>query len=177
MKIKDSIKKFNFDYDNRDILNSLEKNSIHFRDGYDINGRFERTYFDYEIISEIGNIFEGAIKLGKEMTGESLYVPLKGIYGSNSSEYWFNIMKPGESTGWHDHKHQAALSCVYYLDIPKDSGDIKFRFQENNQWVYYKIKSKNTQLILFDRSIEHCVTENRSNKIRTSLSFNLFKKS
>ena len=50
MKIKDSIKKFNFDYDNRDILNSLEKNSNHFRYGYEINGRFENTYLDYEII-------------------------------------------------------------------------------------------------------------------------------
>ena len=173
LKIFNTIKTYRLDYNNKTILDSLRKNSDHFNYSHKINGRWENQYLDYQFVPEIKYIFQKACQFGKDFISDSLIVPNKSL-GLDRDEFWFNIAKPGESTGWHDHKEGAVLSGVYYLNIPKESGDIQFRFKENNQWDYYTIKSKNNKLILFNSNIEHSVTKNRSNKARISLAFNLY---
>ena len=127
-----------------------------------------------QFVPEIRCIFSLACKFGKELIDESFIVPNKSL-GIDRDEFWFNIAKPGESTGWHDHKEDALISAVYYLDVPQNSGDIQFRFKNNNEWLYHTIQSKNNKLILFHSNIEHSVGINNSNDDRISLAFNLYK--
>ena len=172
-KIFNTIKTYSLDYNNKTVLDSLRNYSDHFHYSHKINGRWENQYLDYQFVPEIKYIFQKACQFGKDLIRGPLIVPNKSL-GLDRDEFWFNITSPGECTGWHDHKEGAALSGVYYLNILKESGDIQFRFKENNQWVYHTIKSKNNKLILFNSNIEHSVTKNRSNKDRVSLAFNLY---
>ena len=81
---------------------------------------------------------------------------------------------PGDATGWHDHKSDAILSGVYYLDVPKNSGHINFRKRLNNLWNEFYLRSETGKMILFDSKIQHSVAENQSNARRISLAFNLY---
>ena len=89
-------------------------------------------------------------------------------------EFWFNIARPGESTGWHDHKDRSVLSGVYYLKVPDNAGDILFRKRDKDKIVEWNIRSETGKLILFHSNIEHSVTINKSNHDRISIAFNLF---
>ena len=102
-----------------------------------------------------------------------MLVPHQGL-GLSFDEYWFNITNSGESTGWHDHKMNAVISGVYYLDVPGNSGDIQFRIRDNDGWKDWFVKSETGSMILFDAKLEHAVSENKSECPRVSLAFNLY---
>jgi len=172
-KIFNIIKIYNLNINTEEILNGLQNHSDFLQYSHRINGRWENQYLDIKYVPEIKIVFQKACQLGKELIKKSLIVPNKSL-GLDRDEFWFNSSKPGESTGWHDHKKGSILSAVFYLDVPRKSGDIRFRVKEHGEWIYHRIKSKNNNLILFDSNIEHSVSENKSKNIRISLAFNLF---
>jgi len=94
--------------------------------------------------------------------------------GISFDEFWFNVAKSGESTGWHDHKKKAVISGVYYLDIHDNSGDIHFRSKVKDKWNEWSLKPETGKMILFDSKLEHSVSENKSCHPRISLAFNLY---
>ena len=140
---------------------------------HNINGRWENHYLDIEHVSEIKKIFNLACSEGKKITDHSLVIPFKEL-GFIKNEFWFNIARLGESTGWHDHKENAILSGVYYLQTPKNSGNIIFRKKINNSWYKWSVKSRTGKMILFDSRLEHSVETNKSKDMRVSLAFNLY---
>jgi len=150
------------------ILEKKEKQYSH-----KINNRWENQYIDVVDIPEIKKILNHACYEGKKMIKRSLVIPYKEL-GFSRNEFWFNIAKPGDSTGWHNHKEKAVLSGVYYLQIPKGSGEIVFRKKRNNIWSEWSIKPNVGKLILFDSFLEHSVKINKSDKIRISIAFNLY---
>ena len=153
---------------NEVIFNKKEKKYSH-----KINGRWENQYVDTFHLPDVKKILSIACKEGKKLINQSLVVPYKEL-GFPKNEFWFNLTAPGESTGWHDHKEMAVLSGVFYLKIPKKSGDIVFREKRKNDWFEWSIKSSIGKMILFNSSLEHSVSKNNSNDIRMSLAFNLY---
>ena len=155
------------------ILTHLTKNISQLKRSHRINGRWENLYLDPDNIPEVKQVFSAAAKYAKDITEKPLIVPHKGL-GFPINEFWFNVAKPGEKTGWHDHKKNAVISGVYYLKVPKNSGDIHFRKKEKESWKEYSINSEPGKMILFNSVLEHSVSKNRSADNRISLAFNLY---
>ena len=153
---------------NETILQKKQKSYSH-----KINGRWENQYLDMSHIPCVRKILNIACQEGKNIIDQSLVIPYKEL-GFSRNEFWFNLAKPGDCTGWHDHKEQAVLSGVFYLQVPKNSGDIFFREKRKESWFEWSIKSRIGKMILFDSNLEHSVPINNSNDIRISLAFNLY---
>ncbi|MBT3179302.1 MAG: hypothetical protein HOB40_01595 [Candidatus Marinimicrobia bacterium] len=156
-----------------EILADLNSNITKAEKSHFINRRWENLYLHPNDVKGVKSIFQIASKLAKNIYGKSLIVPHQG-YGISFDEFWFNVAKPGEETGWHNHKKNAVVSGVYYLDIPIDSGDIQFRKKEKDEWVYWTEQSKTGKMILFDSKLEHSVSKNKSGRNRISIAFNLY---
>ena len=156
-----------------DIIDSIYSNKDHVEYSHNIKGRWENHYLGLEFVPGLKHIFNFACKAARDITERSVIVPYKGL-GFPFDEYWFNIAKPGESTGWHDHKDNAILSGVYYLSVPDNSGHIKFRKKGEDGFQEWSVNSEEGKMILFDSKIEHAVPINKSNKNRISLAFNLY---
>jgi uncharacterized protein (TIGR02466 family) len=106
---------------------------------------------------------------------------------------WIIKHSPKDYANIHDHGN-SILSGVYYLKVPKNSGDIQFFKNDTNYNIctptialeyneydnincrYWTIKSTEGHIILFPSLLKHSVTANFSKDIRYSLSFNVFVK-
>ncbi|MDP6936908.1 MAG: putative 2OG-Fe(II) oxygenase [Candidatus Marinimicrobia bacterium] len=102
---------------------------------------------------------------------ETLVIP-HDLLGYEKNEFWFNAAQPGESTGVHNHNGKAFLSGVFYLQVPKGSGNIHFKLEDRKEFA---IEAEEGKLILFPAEFDHYVPENCSNEVRISLAFNLYK--
>ena len=158
---------------NDDIIDQVDQNKENLTFSHKINGRWENQYLSIDHVPQLKKIFHFACKVGKKIIGKPLVVPYKEM-GLPMDEFWFNIARPGESTGWHDHKDRSVLSGVYYLKVPDNAGDILFRKRDKDKIVEWNIRSETGKLILFHSNIEHSVTINKSNHNRISIAFNLF---
>lgn len=102
---------------------------------------------------------------------------------------WFNINKPHDLNWSHCHLRGADFSASYYIDVPKESGDIVFRNPDIGaqlSWLYtlpkklwnpfnsslWHYSPVDTELYIFPSSLEHYVKPNKSSKDRVSISFN-----
>ena len=155
------------------LKNILSKSTLKKEYSHKINGRWENQYIDLDLIPEIKPVFLMACKFGKSIVNKSLVIPHKQL-GFPYNEFWFNISNPGDSTGWHDHKENAKISGVFYISVPKKSGNIIFRKNDKNRDEKWFVKPKDGMMILFPSKLEHCVEINKSCDIRISLSFNLY---
>ena len=155
------------------IIDALKKSDIKKQYSHKINGRWENQYLNIDSVPELKSIFAFACEAGKNIINKSLVIPYKQL-GFQTNEFWFNIAFPGEATGWHDHKEIAKISGVYYINVPKDSGYIRFRKKEGNDYKEWSIKSEQGKMILFNSGLEHCVEKNDSDATRISLAFNLY---
>ena len=101
---------------------------------------------------------------------------------------WLNVNKKGSYNLEHDHPN-SFVAGVYYISVPKNSGNIVFKhpsitmnycwpdkdcFNEYNEFNGGQeiINSENNQLLLFPSWLKHRVEENKSDEDRISLSFN-----
>ena len=158
---------------NDGIIDQVDQNKENLTFSHKINGRWENQYLSIDHVPQLKKIFHFACKVGKKIIGKPLVVPYKEM-GLPMDEFWFNIARPGESTGWHDHKDRSVLSGVYYLKVPDNAGDILFRKRDKDKIVEWNIRSETGKLILVHSNIEHSVKINKSNHDRISIAFNLF---
>jgi len=94
--------------------------------------------------------------------------------------HWGQVHQQNESTNTHDHvdcfdiKNSPDLSGVYYLQVPKDSGDIVFQWPTNkyNQYKRWWFKPKAGDLLLFPSTLDHFVSKNIAFEKRIAISFN-----
>ena len=141
-----------------------------------INGRWENLYLDLDCFPGISRVFTAAATAGKKLTGNPLIVP-HSSNGFPKNEFWFNVAGPGESTGLHDHKSEAVLSGVYYLQVSDSSGNLHFLVQDGSPGLInnVEIESTNGKMVLFPSWQKHFVSRNQSQGLRVSLAFNLYK--
>jgi len=161
------------DLSHDNIINAIHSNKNKITYSHKINGRWENQYLSIEFFPQIKKIFYFACKVGREIIDIPLVIPHKEM-GLPIDEFWFNISKPGESTGWHDHKNRSLLSGVYYLKVPDNAGNINFREKNGDQFHEWQIRSQTGKMILFHSNIEHSVSKNRSKDNRISIAFNLY---
>ena len=157
----------------KSLLNNLSNSKSKLDYSHRFNGRWENQYLDIDFVPEIKIILDFACQLGRKIINKALIIPNKRL-GFQNNEFWFNISKPGESTGWHDHKNNAILSGVYYLKVPSNSGDICFRQKINKSWDEFSIRSETGKMVIFDSNIQHSVSRNKSDDKRISLAFNMY---
>ena len=156
------------------IKNALYSSNLKENRSHYFNGRWENIYISHDLIPNIEKILFHAGLIGKNIYGKTVIVPRKDL-GYHINEYWFNISRPGESTGWHDHKKGAILSGVYYIYVPNNSGNILFSTEGSKNKCNWEIKSQTGEMILFPANQKHAVDVNRSSEDRISFSFNLYK--
>ena len=124
-------------------------------------------------IIEHGNIFSKSIDVSENL---------------KISNLWLNINKHRDLNVEHNHTG-AVISGVYYLKVPKNSGNIIFKHPCNDFMAYawpnkkivpnnyscsqWFLNSEENKLILFPGWLKHQVEPNMSKKDRISISFNL----
>ena len=100
-------------------------------------------------------------------------------------DLWFNINKKYDYQEFHIHS-ESHISGVYYLKVPKNSGDIRFKGINNNNMFPLKNTSStiyrnsgftyepvDDDLILFPSYLEHMVTQSKNDDLRISFAFNV----
>ena len=94
------------------------------------------------------------------------------IAGSYIQDMWANVNFYKDFNG--QHIHDGVLSGVFYLSVPKNSGNLilvdprPVGILKNN----FSIKPEPLALVLFPSWLEHYVEPNLSNEPRISISFN-----
>ena len=83
---------------------------------------------------------------------------------------WVNINKPGDFNWPHKHLN-SHFSAIYYLKVPKKSGDIVFLNPFNKS--VFKHTPQESTFIMFPSNIEHAVERNESKQERISIAFDI----
>lgn len=163
------------DYDN--WLVSLRKEFSNYflkaKKSHKIGSRWENLYLDIEEIPSARNPIRLARDIARELLDISsviLYEALEGAENQNPP-FWFNLAKPGESTGLHDHASLSKVSGVFYISCESNSGNLYFRKEGE---VDLEIMPQVGKLVLFEPWMPHGVRKNSSDRERLSLAFNLF---
>ena len=125
------------------------------------NGRYENVYLEVNKISELGIIIDAALENAENILNIKKE---KLAYG-----FWLNAMAAGDVTTAHTHDDDdELLSCVYYIKVPNDSGDLIIT--ENNKKII--IKPEEGDFLFFSPDTLHEVSKNKSNQSRLSIAFN-----
>ena len=100
------------------------------------------------------------------------------------NNFWINENKKGSKNAAHTHP-ESDFSGVYYVEVPKDSGNIRFEqfdlhdqnlghhFFDDEFWDAYNIFNKQYQFLIFPSNYVHEVEVSKSAKARISVSFNV----
>ena len=156
----------------RDHLKKLIKKKKISRSHF-IMGRWENIYVPLSIIPQVKPILQFANQSVNKISPRSVIIPYREL-GFYRDEFWFNIAKPGDSTGWHNHKKGALFSGVYYIYVPDLGGNIKFRHKKDGIDKEWFLEPKTGEMLIFPSKLKHAVAENKSQNDRVSLAFNLF---
>lgn len=131
------------------------------RQSHFFHGRYENLYIEVDRVPSLRALLDIAVV---QAAGILQLDPSQLKYG-----YWFNLMYPGHVTSVHSHdEDDELLSCVYYLDVPKDSGDLVLHLAEGR----LAIRPENGMFVFFPPQLEHEVRENASTSARLSLAIN-----
>lgn len=124
-------------------------------------GRYENLYLERERISAIAMVLVQAESYAKEVLNMQ-NKPLR-------SGFWINDMGPNEVTTEHDHDdYDEMLSGVYYVQVPKDSGELLIRDQHSRTLV----TPEAGMFVFFAPNVRHAVLENLSGERRVSIGMN-----
>ena len=152
------------------ILRELLESENNITGSHPVKGRWENSYLESYLTPSVSRLLNRACAEAKRVYGDAFIVPSQFL-GYPNNEYWFNMARPGESTGVHNHKDESTISGVYYLQVPPDSSDLYFLPVDA---VEFSVKAVVGRMILFPSHLDHYVTENRSNEPRISLAFNCY---
>lgn len=93
--------------------------------------------------------------------------------------FWGQVHDKNESTQLHNHidlnyyKDSPNVSAVYYLQVPKNSGDLIIEFNRNkyeiDTWIF---PPEDNKFIMFPAALDHKVQKNLNSKQRIAISFN-----
>ena len=124
--------------------------------------RYENIYISSEKIPQKSLILDAAI----ETAGTILDMDISKLQAG----LWFNAMQPGNSTTAHRHDdYDELLSAVYYVKVPKNSGELILTV--NNFTTH--VTPREGMMVFFPPDMIHEVTENKSNDMRLSLGINI----
>tara|TARA_Y100000590_G_scaffold427957_2_gene538741 strand:+ start:223 stop:867 length:645 start_codon:yes stop_codon:yes gene_type:complete len=152
------------------ILLEISSDHLHSTRSHWIYGRWENVYINSYLTPSVERLLNRAVSFAGDEYGQSFLIPSQFL-GYPTNEYWFNIAQPGESTGRHNHKDEAAISGLFYIKVPEDSGELIFFIPGKNKIT---IPVKEGRMLLFPADLDHAVDLNRSEDARISLAFNCY---
>jgi len=125
------------------------------------HGRYENLYLEREKIPAVENVLKQAECYAAgllEMSADQL-----------RSGFWINDMGPNAVTSEHDHDdYDELLSGVYYVQVPKDSGELNIV----DQYSRTIVTPQAGMFVFFAPSVRHSVSVNRSSERRISIGMN-----
>ena len=125
------------------------------------NGRYENIYIETNKIPGLEIIVSTAL----ENAANILNVKKEKL----ASGFWLNAMAAGDVTTAHTHDDDdELLSCVYYIKVPDNSGDLIIT--KNNKKTI--IKAEEGMFVFFSPDTLHEVSKNESGQPRLSIAFN-----
>jgi hypothetical protein len=127
-------------------------------------GRYENIYLNVQHIPALKPLVNEAIELAEDILNTR----------NLRAGYWFNYMPPGSTTTLHAHDDDdELLSCVYYVRVPENSGNLII-YDDSNNSSQNKIEIESTtgDFIFFKPDVRHEVTKNKSSESRLSIAFN-----
>lgn len=125
------------------------------------HGRYENLYLDIETLPELKLI----INTANENASKILNIDETKL----ACGFWLNEMQPGHITTAHTHDDDnELLSCVYYIKVPDNSGNLIIT--KNNKKTI--ITPKEGMFVFFSPETLHEVSENKSEETRLSIAFN-----
>ena len=156
-----------------ELLKEFNLNRHKVQKSHKIGGRWENQYLEIDDVPSVRTPMRFARDLGKEKMSMTSVILFEAPPHSTNPHppFWFNIAKPQQITGLHDHAHLSKLSAVTYLKAEDDSGDLYFR-QEGIADL--RIKPEIGKMVIFPPFLKHGVHCNQSSKDRISFAFNLF---
>ena len=95
---------------------------------------------------------------------------VESIVDSTTRRFWVNINGKGHWNEWHTHEFRR-YGCVFYLQVPENSGDIVFRKDS----IEYPLTPYPGLMLMFPGYLEHKVMPNESDELRISIAANLEK--
>lgn len=152
------------------------------------NGDITKDYYILDKLPDLKKDIETNINLFVEKYLKT--TKNVSFYLTNS---WIIQHYPNDHSQSHFHTN-SLLSGVYYLDVPKNSGNIMFLRTEQTQFVFpssfninfdeethqncyeYPIDTTNGKILIFPSHINHTVMRNKTNEKRYSLAFNVYAK-
>ena len=124
------------------------------------HGRYENIYVDKTKIAQLG------VLLDHILMEAATYLDVKPALIKLG--FWFNVMKPGDTTTRHCHDDlDEILSGVYYIHAPAQSGNLLIYTDETEI-----ITPQDGMLLFFSPALDHEVLRNESSDIRLSIGFN-----
>lgn len=125
------------------------------------NGRYENLYLEVNKIPELEIIVGTAL----EQAASILKLEKENL----TSGFWLNEMNAGDVTTAHTHDDDdELLSCVYYIKVPDDSGNLIIT--ANNK--RYTITAEEGYFVFFSPDTLHEVSKSNSAQSRLSIAFN-----
>lgn len=130
------------------------------------NHRYENIYLDENHIPELKTLMQQANQFACSILG----------INNIKQGYWFNAMPPESTTTLHTHDdNDELLSCVYYVHVPKNSGNLIIWPNPPQQKTKIEISPYAGEFIFFKPDIPHEVEKNRSTEHRLSIGINFGK--
>jgi hypothetical protein len=125
------------------------------------HGRYENLYLKRERIPAIGSVLHQAETYAASLLGMSMLKLRSG--------FWINDMGPNAVTSEHDHDdYDELLSAVYYVQVPKNSGELIIV----DQYSRTIVTPEAGMFMFFAPNVRHAVSINNSDKRRLSIGMN-----
>jgi len=151
-----------FDVNEKILIKFEQLNDEDFKEKTHLfNGRYENIYLEVDKIPGL----EVIVNVALENAANILNIKKEKL----TSGFWLNVMGAGDVTTAHTHDDDdELLSCVYYIKVPENSGDLIIT--ENNKNTI--IKPEEGNFVFFSPDTLHEVSKNQSGQSRLSIAFN-----
>jgi 2OG-Fe(II) oxygenase superfamily len=149
---------------NTALLNGYFKhaNNEDIKRSHYFEGRYENIYITKDSIPELNVIINAAIENAASILDTDKNNLKAGL--------WFNAMEPGHITLPHRHDDDdELLSAVYYISVPRDSGELTLRHKH----FATQVTPDAGMFVFFPPDINHEVSRNNSEETRLSLGINI----
>ncbi|MFQ5642121.1 MAG: 2OG-Fe(II) oxygenase [Thiogranum sp.] len=124
-------------------------------------GRYENIYIPETRLAALAPVLRAARQGAEHYLGK----PVAGL----STGFWLNEMGPGHVTLPHHHDEDDELvSGVYYVRVPRDSGDLLLTQGE----ACRRVTPREGLFVFFSPRVMHEVTRNNSDAVRLSVGMN-----
>ena len=144
----------------------------------EIDIRYEDVRIDFN--AQIQGIVKSLCQAWKDAFDEEIVSCYTGGFLEDYNEaVWAVVHNPGDITQLHthetpeDYRGGAQVSAAFWVQVPPDSGDFVFQYNRNPYLIEQtRIKSEPGKFLMFDSTLKHFVTKNRSNSQRIVISMN-----